>query len=102
MISIAKEYTNKSNETEAIQAFKEVLNSSSMWHNNGSFPKNESDENAFKKCTSPETAAQYCPVRWKAVNKYVKTMEPHQSSHKRGHKTCRRINRVAVLTGFFE
>ena len=71
MISIAKEYTKKSNETEAIQAFQEVLNSSSMWHNNGSFPKNESDENAFKSCTSPETAALYCPVRWKAVNKYV-------------------------------
>lgn len=72
VISIAKEYTKKSNESEAIQAFQEVLNSSSMWHNNGSFPKNESDENAFKKCTSPETAARYCPVRWKAVNKWAR------------------------------
>jgi len=72
VISIAKEYTKKSDEAEAIQAFQEVLNSSSMWHNNGSFPKNESDEIAFKNCTSPETAVQYCPVRWKAVNKYVK------------------------------
>jgi len=43
-----------------------------MWHNNGSFPKNESDEIAFKNCTSPETAAQYCPVRWKAVNKWAR------------------------------
>ena len=70
VVDIAKKYTGKSNETEAIQAFRDILNSSSMWHNNGSFPKNESDENAFKKCTSPETAAQFCPVRWKAVNKY--------------------------------
>ncbi|KAL9980551.1 hypothetical protein ACROYT_G009153 [Oculina patagonica] len=69
---IAKKYTNKSNEAEAIQAFKDILNSTSMWHNNGPFPKNESDENAFKKCTSPETAAQYCPVRWEAVNKWAR------------------------------
>ena len=71
MIDIAKKYTNRSDEAEAVQAFKDILNSTSMWHNNGSFPKNESDENAFKKCTSPETAAQYCPVRWTAVNKYA-------------------------------
>lgn len=70
VVDIAKKYTGKSNETEAIQVFRDILNSSSMWHNNGSFPKNESDENAFKKCTSPQTAAQFCPVRWKAVNKY--------------------------------
>ncbi|KAJ7374134.1 hypothetical protein OS493_009471 [Desmophyllum pertusum] len=70
VIDIAKKYTNKSDETEAIQAFRNILNSTSMWHNNGSFPKNESDENAYKKCTSSETAAQYCPVRWKAVNKW--------------------------------
>ena len=42
-----------------------------MWHNNGSFPVNESNENAYKTCVSPETAAKFCPVRWKAVNKYV-------------------------------
>ena len=102
MISIAKEYTKKSNESEAIQAFQEVLNSSSMWHNSGSFPKNESDENAFKKCTSPETAAQYCPVRWKAVNKYVNTMEPHQSSHNKGPENTNHINRVVILKGFFK
>ena len=70
VVDIAKKYTGKSNKAEAIQAFRNVLNSTSMWHNNGSFPKNESDKNAFKKCTSPETAARFCPVRWKAVNKY--------------------------------
>jgi len=96
VISIAKEYTKKSNETEAIQAFQEVLNSTSMWHNNGSFPKNESDETAFKNCTSPETAAQYCPVRWKAVNKYVNTVEPCHCSHQMGHKI------LAVLTKFYK
>lgn len=72
VVDIAKKYTGKSNETEAIQVFRDILNSSSMWHNNGSFPKNESDENAFKKCTSPQTAAQFCPVRWKAVNKWAR------------------------------
>lgn len=71
MIYIAKKYTNRSDEKEAIQVFRQVLNSTSMWHNNGSFPKNESDENAFKKCVSPETAVKYCPVRWEAVNKYA-------------------------------
>lgn len=72
VIDIAKKYTNRSDEKEAIQVFRQVLNSTSMWHNNGSFPKNESDENAFKKCVSPETAVKYCPVRWEAVNKWAR------------------------------
>lgn len=71
MIDIAKKYTNKTVESEAIQAFRQVLNSSDMWHNNGPFPENESDANAFKKCVSPETAAKYCPIRWEAVNRYI-------------------------------
>ncbi|XP_068748355.1 uncharacterized protein [Montipora capricornis] len=71
VIDIAKRYTSKTNESEAIQAFRKILNSTTMWHNNGSFPKNESDSNAFKKCVSPETAAKYCPVRWEAVNRWA-------------------------------
>ena len=69
VIDIAKKYTNKSDEREAVQAFRKILDSRSMWHNNGSFPVNESNEYAYKTCVDPETAAKYCPVRWKAVNK---------------------------------
>lgn len=71
VIEIAKNYTNKPDEKEAIQAFRQILNSTSMWHNNGSFPVNESNENAYKTCVSPETAAKFCPVRWNAVNKWA-------------------------------
>ncbi|KAM7443428.1 hypothetical protein ABFA07_007884 [Porites harrisoni] len=71
VIDIAKKYTNKSDETEAVQAFRKILDSRSMWHNNGSFPVNESNEYAYKTCVDPETAAKYCPVRWKAVNKWA-------------------------------
>ncbi|XP_031569347.1 uncharacterized protein LOC116303878, partial [Actinia tenebrosa] len=68
---ITKIYTKKSNESEAILEFKKTLNSSVMWHNNGSFPSNESDGNAFKKCVSPETAQKYCPVRWAAIQRWA-------------------------------
>jgi hypothetical protein len=71
IINITKKYTGKSDETEAITEFKQILNSSRMWHNNGSFPSNESDENAFKKCVSPETAEKYCPVRWAAMQRWA-------------------------------
>lgn len=72
VIDIAKKYTNKTVESEAIQAFRQVLNSSDMWHNKGPFPENESDANAFKKCISPDAAAKYCPVRWEAVNRWAR------------------------------
>lgn len=45
-----------------------------MWHNKGPFPENESDANAFKKCISPDAAAKYCPVRWEAVNRYIRLL----------------------------
>lgn len=42
-----------------------------MWHNNGPFPSNESDQNAYKTCISPETAEKYCPVRWAAIQRWA-------------------------------
>ena len=69
---IAKVRMNISDETKAVAAFREMLNSSSMWHNNGSFPTNESDEHAYKTCVSPETAQKFCPVRWAAIRRWAK------------------------------
>ncbi|KAK3744963.1 hypothetical protein QZH41_008490, partial [Actinostola sp. cb2023] len=71
VINITKQYTGISNETEAVAEFKKVLNSSAMWHNHGPFPSNESDKDAYKKCTSPETAQKYCPVRWAAIQRWA-------------------------------
>ncbi|EDO31412.1 predicted protein [Nematostella vectensis] len=72
VLNITIMYTGKSNERDSVKEFKAVLNSANMWHNNGSFPKNESDENAYKKCVSPASAAKYCPVRWAAIQRWAK------------------------------
>ena len=71
ILNITKQYTGITNKTEAVIAFKKELNSSRMWHNHGPFPSNESNENAFKKCISPETAKKYCPVRWAAIQRWA-------------------------------
>ena len=71
MKKLTLKYTGKTNETEAVKEFKRKLNSSEMWHNNGPFPANESDENAHKTCVSPETAEKFCPVRWAAINRWA-------------------------------
>lgn len=66
MVNASKLYTNKSDDTIAVQRIQKILNADDQWHGEKKFPKNESDVNAFKKCKNDEEAKKYCPVRWKS------------------------------------
>ena len=59
--------TNSVDTNDAVKKFKKYLNSDEMWHGTLKFPENESNEAAYKKCISHESAQKYCPVRWKSV-----------------------------------
>lgn len=77
MIKIAKIITGKNKRSKAIQLLKIRLNASDQWHNSVPFPANESDERAFKTCTSPASAKAHCPRRWAAIqtwSKYIQTV----------------------------
>ena len=67
-IQIAKKMINNAvDEKDAVKKFRKYLESDVMWHGTLKFPENESNEAAYKKCISHETAKQYCPVRWKSI-----------------------------------
>ena len=51
-VDIAKSITGKENTTEAVKSFRQFINSPSMYFNEQPFPKNESDERAYRKCNS--------------------------------------------------
>lgn len=46
------------------------MKSKRQWHGVSRFPKNESDERAYKICTNDEQAKKYCPVRWNSIQKW--------------------------------
>ena len=77
MNKIAKIITGKNKRSKAIELLKIRLNSSDQWHNTAPFPANESDEQAYKICTSPTSAKAHCPYRWAAIqiwSKYIQTV----------------------------
>ena len=63
----AKKVTGKSNETEAIKEFRQLLDSPDNYFNKVPFPANESDAQAHARCSTIEGAKKYCPMRWKAI-----------------------------------
>ena len=63
----AKKVTGKSNETEAIREFRQLLDSPDNYFNKVPFPSNESDAQAHARCSTIEGAKNYCPMRWKAI-----------------------------------
>lgn len=72
IVAAAKEVTGISdNETEAVIKFKQKLNSSEMYYNTQPIPKNESDEEAHKRCRDIEGAKKYCPKRWEALQLWI-------------------------------
>ena len=70
-VKITKTITGLSDKDQAIGKFKEKLNSSEMWHSETKFPKNESNENAYKTCIDAASAKKHCPMRWKSIQKWA-------------------------------
>ena len=69
--NLAKQYTGIKDEGRAVVKFREVLKSRDMFFNRDSFPINESGDEAYMKCTDSEGARAFCPMRWKALQKWI-------------------------------
>ena len=69
--NLAKQYTGIKDESRAVVKFREVLKSRDMFFNRDSFPINESGDEAYMKCTDTEGARAFCPMRWKALQKWI-------------------------------
>lgn len=52
VLDIAKSVTGFTNESKAVESFRKLVHSPSMFFNEQPFPKNESDERAHRKCNS--------------------------------------------------
>ena len=60
----------KDNETKAKAEFMKILNSSDMFFTNVLFPPEESNDTAFKLCSTAEKAEKFCPNRWRAIQQW--------------------------------
>ena len=67
ILEVARDVTGETNNATAVVKFKEKLKSSDNYFNSEPIPKNESDEEAHKKCSDTEGAEKYCPKRWAAM-----------------------------------
>ena len=67
ILKVAREITGEVNDTVAVEKFREKLKSSESYFNAEPIPKNESDEEAYKKCSDVEGAKKYCPKRWASM-----------------------------------
>ena len=68
---LAKQYIEIEDENTAVVRFRKVLTSRDMFFNDKPFPANESAENAFMKCADKLGARTHCPVRWRALQKWI-------------------------------
>ena len=66
-VDIAKKITNKTCEDQAIEELEKRLEDQSMYFNDEKIPNNESNKDAFAKCTSMAKAKIYCPKRYQAM-----------------------------------
>lgn len=73
-VEIAKKITGKENDSAAVEEFKRSLEDQSMFFNDMKIPENESNKDAFSKCTSMESAKFHCPIRYKAMLTWFDTV----------------------------
>ena len=70
ILEVARNVTGIRNDTEAVKQFRAMLTNQSNYFNDESFPKNESNEEAHKRCSNTEDAKRHCPKRWEAAEKW--------------------------------
>ena len=73
-MALVRDYTGESDDTKARDSFIREIQADDKYFNERSFPSNESDGNAFIKCTDAESAKLYCPQRWKAMQAWIKNI----------------------------
>ena len=70
VLDLAKKITKRNDPDEAKLRFKDLINGSSMFYNDGDIPANESDANAHKVCSTAKDAEKYCPKRTAAIKNW--------------------------------
>jgi hypothetical protein len=72
-VQIAREVTKiyDNNDTAVIE-FRKLLNSNKSYFNEDPIPRNEINEEAYRRCSDLEGAKKYCPTRWEAMQKWFK------------------------------
>ena len=70
-VNIALNYTEKSENGSHLEAFKQMLQQQSNYFNNAPFPGNESDDEAYIKCSNSTAAKMFCPERFKAFQNWT-------------------------------
>jgi len=70
-VEVARQVTGEPDNQTAVAKFRAKLNSSESYFNTEPIPKNESDEEAHKKCSDIEGAKKYCPKRWAALELWM-------------------------------
>jgi len=71
VVEVARQVTGEPDNQTAVAKFRAKLNSSESYFNTEPIPKNESDEEAHKKCSDIEGAKKYCPKRWAALELWM-------------------------------
>ena len=74
-MKVVRDYTGISNDVKARDSFISEIQAANKYFNEKPFPSNESDENAFIKCVDADSAKQYCPERWKAMQAWIKNTD---------------------------
>ena len=71
VLEIARTEMKQSNNDTAKDLFIQRLDEPDMYFTGGdAIPKNESNEAAYTKCVSEETARMFCPTRWAAMQRW--------------------------------
>ncbi|KAJ7385378.1 hypothetical protein OS493_016459 [Desmophyllum pertusum] len=67
VVEIAKDVMGVNDSDQAVALFRQKLNSTDSFFNDAPIPKNETDEEAHKRCSNLMGAETYCPKRWAAM-----------------------------------
>ncbi|XP_031561165.1 uncharacterized protein LOC116297142 [Actinia tenebrosa] len=70
LMNLTRKITGESDNDRAKASMKAKLNEQSNYFANQNIPANESNEDAYKRCISMETAKVHCPVRWYAMQRW--------------------------------
>lgn len=70
VLNLTRHVTLENSSQSAREKFIEILNRSEMFYNEQEIPVSESNESAYKLCSSISGAKKYCPIRWNAMQNW--------------------------------
>ena len=74
-IELAKKLTSIKDDQQAVKNFSNYLNGPNMFFNTTEIPENENGIEGGRRCSNMEEAKKNCPVRYKAMVDWFKTVQ---------------------------